>query len=163
MSRQRAPSAHIKLTGLDKRLPSRYVENRNLTEGVVVEADALIPPAGLSSDAKKAWNATVPALLKMRALSETDLVQLDNMFTVYEEVLKAKKAIKKFDKEFSLEDESYIKKRKMLSAWLNEALRSFTKIAGDFGMSPADRTRLPKMEEETHKEEDPLEVIMGGS
>ena len=37
------------------------------------------------------------------------------------------------------------------------------KLCSNFGMHPVDRTRLPMNQEDSHfKEEDPLEVLLGG-
>ena len=158
MGQVRASAAQLKLSGLSTWNKSHYKENYNLTEGILPQGD-IIAPKSLSPTAKKAWNTTVPALLQMKALSVTDFVQLENLFMLYDELLKARKAIKEFDKTHSVVDDDYISKRRMLNAWLNQTQTTFTTLACRFGMTPSDRTRLP-IEEDDDNSKDPLEVLV---
>lgn len=162
MARPRATASHLELTGQDVLKPQKY-SSYNMTKGVVVDAVDLKPPKELSKEAKKGWNATVPALLQMQALSETDLVSLSNLFTIYDDIVSAKQAIKELDKlHLDITSDEYINKRRKLSGWLTTSVNSFTSIASRFGMTPTDRTRLPIFSEEEEEEgEDPLDIILG--
>jgi P27 family predicted phage terminase small subunit len=157
MGASRLTGTQLKLSGLAEWNKSHY-KSYNLTEGVVPEGN-IVAPKGLSATAKKAWNTTVPALMEMRSLSVTDFVQLENLFTIYDELLKARKAIKEFDKNHSLEEKGALNTRRSLNTWLNNTQQTFTSLASRFGMTPVDRTRLP-IEEEEEDAKDPLEVLV---
>lgn len=156
---QKKPAAILELSGMIKRQPSRY-KDMNLSEGVPVEASAIIPPKGISAQAKKAWDTMVPPLLQMRMLSETDLIQLDNLIRTYDELLLIRKKIKEYDKDYSFDDPDYIKNRVKLSGWLNNTQTTYTKLSSLFGLTPVDRTRLPRLPEEEPEAEDPLDLIL---
>lgn len=160
MSRPRGTASHLILSGQTERKPQKY-SKYNLTQGVLPpEGASIVAPKGLSKTAKKAWNVTVPALLQMKSLSVTDFVQLENLFITYDELLTVRKAMEDFDKTHSLADSDYIEKRKKLNAWFNNTQATFTTLASRFGMTPADRTRLP-MDSGDDRDKDPLEVIIG--
>lgn len=157
--RPRATAQHLKLTGLDK-WNKGYYADRNMTEGIVPKDTDIKPPKGLSSGAKKAWNVTVPALIQMRAISLSDFVELENLFRVYDELLKARKAIEDFDKLPKDENyDNYLSKRSRLNKWYMNTQTAFDRLCGRFGMTPSDRTSLPKGEDEDTAK-DPLEVLV---
>lgn len=159
MSRPRGTASHLILSGQTERKPQKY-SKYNLTEGVIPTDGTIVAPKGLSKTAKKAWNVTVPALLQMKSLSVTDFVQLENLFITYDELLTVRKAMADYDKEHTIAESDYIEKRKKLNTWFNNTQATFTTLASRFGMTPADRTRLP-MDSEDDGNKDPLEVIIG--
>ena len=161
MPRPRATAKQLKTSGLLKRNPS-YYDNYNLTEAVPVKATAIEPVKSWETETKAAFSTTTVPLLQMKALSETDLVQLRNLFDIYNEIVLAKRAIKKFDKDNPdyLEDLKKIQARRTLNAWFNTTTQTFIKLAGDYGLTPVARTRLGHTEDV--KDEDPLDVILQG-
>ena len=160
MARPRATGQHLILSGQADRKPMKY-SKYNLTEGILpAEGTEIIAPKGLSKLAKKGWETTVPALLQMRSLSVTDFVNLEQLFLTYDEVITIRKQLKEYDKNHSTDDD-YIPKRKALSTMLNNTLQTFISLSSRYGMTPADRTRLPQSEP-TVEETDPLEILTNG-
>jgi len=160
MSRPRSPAKHVELNGLAKHNKHVY-EQRNNTDGIVPKDGSLVAPKGLSKTAKKAWDITVSSLLEMRVLSVTDFVQLENLFMVYDELLRARKALKDFDNTKPEEGEDPFKRiaaRRKLSSWFLDAQSSFNILAGKFGMTPSERTNLPKGDNDDTK--DPLDTLI---
>ena len=163
MPRPRATAQHLDITGQKILKPQKY-SKYNMTNGIVVDAVEIKPPRELSKEAKKAWNVTVPALLQMKVISETDLVSLGNLFTIYDEIVSAKKAIAKLEKQnLDITSDEYIDKRKKLNGWLSLSIKTFISNASRFGMTPSDRTRLPifNEDEELKEAEDPLDIMLG--
>lgn len=160
MSKSRAPARHVELSGLAKHNKHIY-EQRNNTDGIVPKDGSIVAPKGLSKPAKKAWDITVNALLAMRTLSVTDFVQLENLFMVYDELLKARKALKEFDNIPPNEEEDPVKRitaRRKLSSWFLDTQSAFNILAGKFGMTPSERTNLPKGDIDESK--DPLDTLI---
>lgn len=137
-------------------------KNRSDSKAIALPKDAVIAaPANYSAKTKKCWDSIVPALIVQGILSEADLPSLDLMFQSYEEFLKAKAAIKKFDKQYpDLLDKETIDNRKKLNAWLSQATNDFNKIAARFGITPSERLKNIQ-EADKKKTEDPLEVVIG--
>ncbi len=161
MSRPRNPAKKSMLSGQVEYRPARF-EKYNLSDGVPIEAVTIKPPKEYTKETKKAWNATVPALLQMQALSETDLASLGLMFQAYDEIVYARKAIAELEKSSTnIISDEYINRRRKLNAWLMASMQTFVTFSSRFGMTPSDRTKLPMVGEEKEEEEDPLDVILG--
>ena len=162
MSRPRATAQQLELSGLNEIQKTRYL-SYNMTKGVpLTDITEIRAPKNLSKKAKDAWKLTVTALLKMKTLSETDLVNLLTMFQVYDEMLKAESQIKSYDIIHPVcmtKDE--INDRKTLNTWYMQTVKQFTQMSHQFGMTPVSRTQLPMTQEDSRKDSDPLEQIIG--
>lgn len=160
MSRPRATANQLELSGLNQIQKARYA-SYNMTAGVpITEIAEIKPPRNLSRKAKEAWKLTVTALLKMKSLSETDIVNLYAMFQCYDEMLKAESQIKSYDIVHPVcmtKDE--INDRKTLNTWYMQSLKQFTQMSHQFGMTPVSRTQLPPSQEDSDTGKDPLEQI----
>lgn len=162
MAPPRKPARQSLLSGQVDFRPARFAKY-NLTDGVPVDAVTIKPPKEYSKETKKAWNVTVPALLQMKVLSETDLVNLGLMFNAYEEIVSAKRAISEFEQaSTNRASDEYINRRKKLNTWLLTSMQTFINYSSRYGMTPSDRTKLPMFGgDEKEEEEDPLDVILG--
>lgn len=162
MSRPRATANQLELSGLNQIQKERY-KNYNMTAGVpITELTEIKPPKNLSKKAKDAWKLTVTSLLKMKSLSETDIVNLYAMFQCYDEMLKAESQIKSYDIVHPVcltKDE--INDRKTLNTWYMQTMKQFTQMSHQFGMTPVSRTQLPLTQDDSKKDADPLEQIIG--
>lgn len=158
MPARRYPARLAELNGTIKQNPQNF-KNRYMGEGVIPKDGQLVAPKSLSATAKKAWNTTVSALLEIGVISVTDFVQLENLFLMYDELLKARKAIKDFDSQPENADQfKQIEMRRKLNARLVSTQSLFNSMARDFGMTPVDRTKLPKGSDD--EDADPLEVLI---
>ena len=162
MARPRDTARQLQLSGLAEHAPQRY-ENYNMTEGIIPKDTIIKPPRGISKRSKDLWNTLVPDLLSMRVLSETDFGELERLILLYDELQKIEAMIKECDRHQDVTNDKWIIRRAKLNSMLNSTQSSFTKLCSNFGMHPVDRTRLPMNQEDSHfKEEDPLEVLLGG-
>ena len=161
MSRPRNTAQQLELSGLNKIQKTRYL-SYNMTKGVpLTDINEIQPPRNLSKKAKDAWKLTVTALLKMKTLSESDLVNLLTMFQVYDEMLKADKAIKEFDIVHPVcIEKDIIDARKQLNTWYMQTVKQFTQMSHQFGMTPCSRTQLPMTQDDSRKDADPLDQIL---
>ena len=157
--RPRKPIENLQLEGTYR--ADRH-KNVGDSKAIALPKDSIIEaPASFSAKTKKCWESIVPTLVVQGILSEADLPSLDLMFQSYEEFLKAKAAIKKFDKEHpDLLDKETIDNRKKLNAWLSQSINDFNKIAARFGIMPSERVKSMNLSE-GKKNEDPLEVVIG--
>lgn len=156
--RPRKPIENLQLEGTYR--ADRH-KNVGDSKAIALPKDTVLEaPAQYSAKTKKCWEAIVPTLIVQGILSESDLPSLDLMFQSYEEFLKAKAAIKKFDKEHpDLLEKEVIDNRKKLNAWLSQSINDFNKIAARFGIMPSERVK--SMNTDSKKKEDPLEVVIG--
>lgn len=158
--RPRATIEQLKLHGIEKASSNHKTYTRLDMSDTLIKGE-LSPPNHYSARTKQAWNRVIPNIQNLNILTEQDLNSLIAGFDAFEEMVKAQKAIREFDKEhphLAVED---IKHRKALSQWMLQSMDSANRVFARFGLMPTERTRLNLVGEKEQKEEDPLDVVLG--
>ena len=156
--RPRGTIESLKLHGMDKK-DNKYQDyaQPDIKNDLITEIPKA--PSHYSSRTKQAWNRIFNGLIHMRVLTTQDLDTLITGFDAFEDMVKAQKAIKEFDKNHRpLEDEN-IKHRKALSQWMLTCMTEANKVFCRYGLTPTERTRLNIIPEEK-SDEDPLDVVL---
>lgn len=156
--RPRGTIESLKLHGIDK-TDKKYKEYAQPDVSDQLITNYINPPNHYSARTKKAWERILPNLLAMRVLTEQDLDTLQTGFDAFEEMVKAQRAIKAFDKNFDPTDSSQVKTRRSLSQWMLASMGEANKVFCRYGLTPTERSRLDIIPEKK-KDDDPLSLVL---
>lgn len=156
----RATVQQLKLHGIEKKSRNHATyADPDVKDSLINEIPT--PPSHYSARTKEAWNNIYKGLISMRVLTTNDVAALNSGFEAHEEMVKALRAIKEFEKEHKGPlDSNAIKDRKALSSWLLTSIAEANKVFCRFGLTPTERTRLNLIPEDKGPE-DPLKAVLG--
>ena len=160
--RPRATTAHLQLVGDPN---GKIGRTYNPASGNLITRDTMIsPPKKYSKETVEAWNLIVSNLIMMQSLTEPDLPALKSLFDAYDDYVKARKAYQKHVVDLKAGTEELLKQttiHQKLFGIMDSARDRFNRLAGRFGCTPTDRSKLP-INQDHKKDEDPLDVIISG-
>ena len=97
-------------------------------------------PAYLDEDAKAEWRRLVPVLRRMKVLTEADYMVLSSLCQAYSTMVKAQKKLTESGLLFKTQS-GYVQQSPLLSI-VSSCVETITRLAREFGLTPASRTRL---------------------
>ena len=133
MGRKATPSALKKLRGADPRFIND--EQPRFSAPASIRPPAILGPAG-----KKHWKELAPLLVEHDLLTTGDLALFTQLCIAHEIALEARKVMKD-EGMFRRDEEGVQRKHPGLQVW-RDALTAYTKLANEFGLSPAAREKL---------------------
>lgn len=161
MGKQRNTQNELILSGAVKRNPQRY-SGFNFQKGKVIPKDmTLTPPKKVRKETKKAWEAIVPNLISMGALSEQDLPMMGVLFSSYDRMMMLDDKQKSVEQTFDPTDADQVKTLERIDRMRRNAQQEVVQLALRFGLTPTERSRLATGDSFDEEEKDPLDIIMG--
>jgi P27 family predicted phage terminase small subunit len=97
-------------------------------------------PAYLDEDAKTEWRRLVPVLRRMKVLTEADSMALSSLCQAYSTMIKAQSKLTESGLLFKTQS-GYVQQSPLLSI-VSSCVETITRLAREFGLTPASRTRL---------------------
>lgn len=147
MGRRATPSAIKKLRGADK----RYI---NEDQPRFSAPASIRPPAILGKAGRQLWKDLAPLLVEHDLLTTGDLALFTQLCIAYELMVEARLKINE-EGLFRRDEEGVQRKHPGVQVW-RDALMAYTKLANEFGLSPAAREKLGV----TPQEDDPYEEYL---
>lgn len=157
----RSTVAHLQLVGDPNKKIGRTF---NPATGNIITKDTMInPPKRYTKETVEAWNLIVSNLIMMQSLTEADLPALKTLFDAYNDYVRARKAYLKHEIDLKAGTDELLKQttiHQKLFGIMDSARDRFNKLAGRFGCTPTERSKLP-INQDNKKDEDPLAVVLG--
>lgn len=97
-------------------------------------------PAYLDEDAKAEWRRLVPVLRRMKVLTEADYMALGSLCQAYSTMVKAQSKLTESGLLFKTQS-GYVQQSPLLSI-VSSCVETITRLAREFGLTPASRSRL---------------------
>ena len=97
-------------------------------------------PPYLDEAAKAEWRRLVPVLRRMRVLTEGDYMMLGSLCQAYSTMMKAQAKLTESGLLFKTQT-GYVQQSPLLGI-VNSCVETITRLAREFGLSPASRSRL---------------------
>ena len=97
-------------------------------------------PAYLDEDAKTEWRRLVLVLRRMKVLTEADYMALSSLCQAYSTMVKAQNKLTESGLLFKTSS-GYVQQSPLLSI-VNGCVETITRLAREFGLTPASRSRL---------------------
>ena len=109
-------------------------------------------PAYLDENAKTEWRRLVPVLRRMKVLTEADYMALSSLCQAYSTMVKAQSKLTESGLLFKTQS-GYVQQSPLLSI-VNSCVETITRLAREFGLTPASRTRLQMLSETNEAQAD---------
>ncbi len=97
-------------------------------------------PSHLDAEGRRVWRRLVPVLQRMRVLTEADGIALGNLCDSYSTMVQAQKKLRESGMLLKTPS-TYVQQNPLISI-VSSSMETVNKLAREFGLTPAARTRI---------------------